>query len=447
MKKTLTRQLVCLLMAVPFLTGCDNKAPYYGDGIESEFNRIYSGKSARDHVSGSLLLTYSDSELAGKDVWFELMSETSARIKFYAIFPGEAETSVDGFTVTKTAAGYSISGGGTTARGTTFSASGTVGLTDGGYVMTLDLKDVAIPANTLSRKRTFTMMETKNEMVLLNNYGLMGMYYDLLLNFKWKVDMEYETVNGVEIVREDLFAPTGLETMLAPLLSNLLYLLLTDVTFHADGNITATYSPMPDDFNFMGLLTGFQDSDRGPKTQSPKNLITYYVDGGNAYIRPELVSILDLVMSNQSAGTNNGEGEEDKDEDDGGGSGFDLSMIFDLLEVYPSITRWFNEGIRFNLIERDPALPVLDYLENQTGQIEINGQTYETGVHYFFAGNYALYLDAEELKPLLEILPLILDLLDMDLSFELMPGMALDFGAIIDRMVYTSDINVGLYLD
>lgn len=415
-------------MAIPFLTGCDDKAPYYGEGIESEFNRIYSGKSARDHVSGSLILTYSDNELAGKDVYFELMSETTARIKFYAIFPGESVTSVDGFTVTKTGTGYSIVGSGTTSGGTTFSCTGSVGVTDGDYAMTLALKDVAIPANLLSRKGTFTMMDYVSHTI--TNNGQVEVHNDLLLMYKWKVDMEYETANGVEIVREDLFTPMGMDALLHAVLNNLLYVLLTDVTFHTDGNITATYSPMPDNLNFLGLLTGFEDSDRGPKTQSPKNLITYYVDGENAYIRPELVSILDLVMSNQSAGTRS----EDDDNDDSG-SGFDLSMIFDLLDVYPTLTRWFNEGIRFNLIERDPDQPVLDYTETAGGML------------YYFAGNYALYLDAEELKPLLDIVPVILDMLNLDLSFELMPGLAIDFNEYIDRMTYTSDLNLGLYLD
>ncbi|MCC8035964.1 MAG: DUF4925 domain-containing protein, partial [Rikenellaceae bacterium] len=109
MKRTKLSRLLWLFAAIPLFFACED-APYYGEGIDSEFNKLYSNKTSKDHVTADLNLTYNGYEFLGREIYFNLMTKETAKIKFFAVFPGEAETVIENVRVSKTSKGYDFSG-------------------------------------------------------------------------------------------------------------------------------------------------------------------------------------------------------------------------------------------------------------------------------------------------------------------------------------------------
>ncbi|MCD8071768.1 MAG: DUF4925 domain-containing protein [Alistipes sp.] len=426
MKRTRLSRLLWLLAAIPLFFACES-APYYGEGIDSEFNKLYSNKTSKDHVTADLSLTYNGYQFLGREVYFNLMTKETARIKFFAVFPGEAETVIENVRVAKPANGYYISGSYMTPAGTSFVLEGSVTATDRLPSMQLTVDGVAIAPNILSQKGKFKTFETESTVEMGTEYIFVyNNHFNLLWNWNVLANGQEETLLG------------DLNDMVWSILSNLLYLALDEINFHPDGEITATYCRF-EGFDLTSLMDTATDADRGPKETSPKGLLSYNVTSGNIVkIRPNMEMILDLVATNQG---------RTRTDDDSGGldiAGL-LPLILNILNLYPEIITVFEEGLGFVLDVNDPDDTFPFYLDPTFGN------------KYY--GDYKFYMDSNLLNKgilnsLTGLVSPILDLLGLDLSDLDIPalgGMGIDLGAmldeIIERIENTTEVQLGLYLE
>lgn len=406
--------LLLLFAGVLFLAGCDDTAPYYGEGMDSEYNRYYSNKLAKDPMAGTLDLTYSGEELVGKEIYFHLMTENTAKIVLKEIIYGVSELTYENHPVTANGDGsYSFSGTETTSKGISFSYQGKVSNEAGAILpdMTLEVKDVKFPENELARKGTFNTMD----------FSSVGNSYYCPLYFQWKV----LGLNGQEehLLNLTDYGIGDLTSAIYMFLPKILYLMLPDITFHADGNVTATYAPLPEDLDIMMLMyIPVNASMRAETSVSPMNLFTYYIDDNKFYLRPDISQIVHSVTSNNSTRA-----------DDDDSAGLDLGSLLEylnlILGLVDSAERWINEGICFNLVPNDPTV----------------GQALMDVPGAMFEGDYQLYLDINELGIIVELLPLILDLFDVDLSGVPVIGNFSDI--LLDRARNTTALDLGVILN
>ncbi len=419
---------MCLAAFVLLFTNCEDDKPYYGDGYDSEFNILYSNKTVTQPATGDLTLNYSDCPVYGRDVYFEMTSASTAKLKFFAVFPSEKETLVENVPLTKISGGYSFSGQAQSTKGTTFSYAGSVG--DKG--LEVNLTNVKIPNYPFGEKGTFDVIDyfysvdseqdnSDPAYRVINNY-----YYNCLPHiFDWQFVDEYGTEQGLGF----------LQTILVdPILAKLLYLVLPEITFHPDGNITANYAGLKDDIDIMGLMAAPVTSDmRGDIQSSPLNLCYYFVEGSYMYIQPDIEMIIRAVNSNRTRAETEGD--------------MSLTGILNMvLTLYPSVTKWANTGVKFNFIPNDSSTPAIT-----TDITEFPNFTNVTNFYYYYGADYRLYADLEELQPVIDILPALLTIL---LSNVELPGSeelgGMDLLGLLDGIIgnfpNTTRFNLGLFL-
>ncbi|MCC8142877.1 MAG: DUF4925 domain-containing protein [Tannerellaceae bacterium] len=436
-----TKQFIRLLfglLSVYILTGCDDDTPYYGNGYPSEYNLLYSNKISTQPGTGTLVLDYSGSPAYGREAWFEMSDATHATIKLFDVFPTEQETLLEAVTLTKTQEGYELNASGVSEKGTTFTLTG--GVEEG--ILTLDLTDVKIPSNALGEKTTFTTKTASTQARTTTTqdtsdpshwrYETINEYYitsNVLLDWRVKLPGSQQ--------EENLFAleAMDLSELLQSFLSNFVFLLVDQFQFQTDGNITARYAGIPDNFNIAALLLGANASMRGPLVTSPANLCYYLVEDETVYIQLNLDMVLQTVLANRTksdAGTS--------------ADGLDLNALLDL---YPQLNRWMNEGIRFRLEKNEREVP----REETTTTVSDQGTHLLTTVtinRYYERCDYKLYIEESEVEPLVELLPALLELLlgDLELSFDAGILGTLDLGPMVDELIgripYTSACRLGL---
>ncbi len=430
-----------LLAALTVFCSCED-TPYYGQGIPSEFNKTYSSKSNKDHVTGDLNLVYSGEQMLGKDVYFNLMSASTADLKFYSVFPGESVVTAANVELTEIVGGYKFSGGTyTSPLNTTYSLLGYVINVEGSNVplLSVEITQVTIASNTLSQRSVFTLPEYRSEFTALPEYPGYICYdwtVSVLLDWKYKetfIDEEGEEYAEDRNILED--PSMDMTTILTPMLSNLMYLLLDNLYFYPDGTLSATYCSLGE-LDYMQLIFGTTtDSDRGTKSVSPRGFLTYNVIGDKVYIRPELMNIISYIQANNASTRADG---DDEEEVSGGFNIMELlSVIMTVInDVYPELQRWLDQGICFNFVANDPEAVILDYMPMYTGQFV-----------YMFDGAYKLYLNYEELGPIVSLLPFILDNIDISLGDGIPISLDGLFEAIGERAPLTTRLNLGLYLN
>ncbi len=351
MNKYLLRNFLYAICMVVFLTACDDN----DDDGGSEMNGIYSNKLSAPADGDALILTYSGREFIGKDVSFKMTNGNTANITLQGILPGETATLLENVALTAETNGYSFAGNGNGTNGTAFSYKGKV---EKGK-MTLDLTDVKIASNQLTSNGTWYPVQTgtTNETdPVLGNYKC--------LHYAFHLVTDNATLAAL--------APT-LESMVG----NLITWFIGNVTYNADGNITARYATMPEGKAITDLLTAIQDRKESDWISSPINLASYYVkDDSEVYIIPNIDMILSQIQQNQTKA------------DDG--STLDPAV---LAAVYQQLNKWSTTGIKMN-IRKNTGTP--------TG-----------GVAY--KGDIFLYMDKAEIEAFLPLLSLVSGLLPEDL--------------------------------
>ncbi len=345
-----------------------------GEEVDDEEDGKDPEPDGKEISFSSVLIYYSDLELYGKSAALDPdESLSSATLTLKGVLPTEAETIIDAIPLTGSDGVYSFETDGKSDKGTSFKVTGEVK----NDVLTLKLTDITIPDNPL-RGKTFPMLPTSMEdgmEIVGENIVMTSSTGTQSLLFEWSVTNEG---------REEpmlLLGDVPLTTMINDIASRLLYLTVEDITFLPDGNIVANYAPLKADL--LSIMSG--QAQRAETTESPLNLCRYYVDGKTVHIVPELQNILRVVEMNNPGSTGN----------------FDISTI---LQYIPAINTWLTDGVKFNLMDNKTADPF---------KVAMGYGMYCT---YYFDCDYRLCLDQGEIKPILQMLPVLLPLFTGNLN-------------------------------
>ncbi|MCD8031990.1 MAG: DUF4925 domain-containing protein [Bacteroides sp.] len=286
MKKNLYL-LMALLFSCSLIFSCNDKDDEDDDGEEEEevikVNASYGGES-----ENTLKLTYSGVELMGKEIKFHTSTKKTATVTLNYVIPGEATTELTGVTLTTTPPKddddeeddgeyeseyeyeYFFEGTAKTSTGWNITYTGHV-FADGDIrELTLDV-EASMQENIL--QGTWKLSENQT------------------LFFDWQsdeetviADVEYASMPGDVTSHTTETLGCLVSKMGSQWVSNVLH----EVTFHTDGNITATYTK-------AGSTT---------ELESPLNLVHYYLPNSSndnkIAILLNVDAIAALVMSNSS---------------------------------------------------------------------------------------------------------------------------------------------------
>lgn len=229
-----------------------------------------------------LALKYSDAELAGKTVYYTI-TENVPVLTLVNVIPGEQATAISGVYLDKDGA---FSGKVTTATGASMTYSGTITAASG---MALN---VGVTLSTAAQGE------------LTGSWPLSHKLYD----DKMKYDDPPFSLSWPAIDKKASLSGEQLALSATPLVSQLLAEVLNEVTFEADGNLTAEYYPgivtgkneAGEDIDFQTWLLGkIFAMDIAPLERewltSPKNLIQWYAKEGKLYLIPNIAQILQQV--------------------------------------------------------------------------------------------------------------------------------------------------------
>lgn len=236
----------------------------------------YSNKLA-DGARANLGLTYSGDSLIGKNVIFQTTDAKTGTLTLVNILPHEKETEISNVAITSDGnGGYTFSGSSTSPLNTTFTYSGKVRK---GH-LDLDLTDVKIPENTLTKYGTW---EVRRASWTSASGGMEGL-----------------------ILKENLgpFTPQDLGPTAGAILGNLIGSVLKDVTFSQDGKITATYASLPElkTSDYVTLMFSNLTRDDSEWTSSPNKLLAtaYMTDDHTLYVTPNIDMIYSQIQKDKT---------------------------------------------------------------------------------------------------------------------------------------------------
>ncbi|MCD8194664.1 MAG: DUF4925 domain-containing protein [Tannerellaceae bacterium] len=355
---------------------------------------VPGGEEKPDPTYTQVALTYSGSAFYGKDVALEVEDSGDATITLKGVLPLESETKVQNITLTEDGDGYTFETSATSAKGTTFKLSGSVK----DDVLSVNLTEVQIPSNPLS-SRTFPILANTMDFgnaaseteFITDDSGNITQRTTYNVSGTQSLFLNWQVMNGAQqesLLQLSALYGADLTPMVQDFLSKLIYLVLQDITFLPDGNIVANYGPLAESMkgmNLMALLTQAPtESMRGTMTQSPLNLCRYFVEDGKVYIQPDLDMIMYTVAMNNGGTSGSATG------------GFDMATILQILAPM------LSEGVKFDLVQNDPATPFV-----LSSQISEGGFTLETTYNYYFDCEYRLCMDPSILTSLLPLMQLI----------------------------------------
>lgn len=354
MSKNLLLKLFYVSCLFAFLASCDDDGYHESDRLTAN----YSNKLA-DGDAANLSLSYSGAELIGKSVYFKTSDAKTADITLLDILPGEREASIKNIALTPAEGGYTFAGNATAASGIRFDYSGKI---EEGK-LTVEIKNAQLPSNAIT---------AQNKWYTLPYTGEQSTETDP------ETGINYTNVTYGAHFHSDNADVSSVASLIEAIGGNILGSILRNVNFLPDGNITARYGSMPQVDNFMGYLMPLPIRPESDYTESPLNLITYYVKDNAVYITPNIDMIIRLIQSNQSAAATR------------------AAEISDYLEIYKLLNRWVTTGIRLNI--------------NEDIQVE------ELFADYYIKhrGDMILYMDKEEVAPLFPLLPLLPGLIPDD---------------------------------
>lgn len=387
MNKYVLRNFLSAICLVALLIACNDKDDDDYDG--AGMNGIYSNKLSTPEGNDALILTYSGREFVGKDVTFKMMDDNTANLTLHGILPGETATPLENVILTSGTNGYSFAGNGTGINGATFAYKGQV---EEGQ-LTLALTDVKIATNQLTSNQTWYPVQTgttTEKDPVLGEYTLKHCAFHL--------------------VTDNLILGQA-----APLLENMAGNLITwfinNLTFHPDGNITASYGTMPEGKALADLINTAPDRKESDWNSSPINLASYYVkDDSELYIVPNIDMILYQIQQNKTKAD----------------TGLNPAVI---VAAYQQLTKWSTTGIKMT-IRKNSEAPY-----NSMGKLTA------------YKGDIFLFIDKEEIQAFLPLLSLVKDLLPEEIlngSMGPMIGMLLDM--LSESLQQTKTLELGMLL-
>lgn len=365
MKTNLFKILLCVTCLAGLLAACSDED--YNGPSPDEITANYSNKLAVGNRA-NLKLIYSGREFIGKEVNFNTSDAQTATITLKGVFPGEL-TPIENVRLTADGNnGYTFSGAGTGVNGATFNYQGRVSKDS----LSLNLSDVKLPQNRLTNNGTW-----------------------------------YPTAFHVVSDNKEL---AGIAGLLETIVGNLLTWFVHDVTFNADGNITARYAPgLPEGKAITDLLLATSNRKESEWISSPLNLASYCVkDDSLLYIVPNIDMIIRQIEQNQA---------ETK-------AGIDSLLTTDvLMDVYGKIQQWTNQGIKLVIRSTSQGTP-----EGKKGEL-------------------FLFLDKNEIKELLPLLPLVETLIPEDMMSGLVGSIIKSLlNGIVNGMQNSQTLEIGLIL-
>ena len=301
MKKNYLCKLLWAISFVGLFTACDNDD--YDGPAPDEVTANYSNKLA-DGDRANLALTYGGSELIGKSVYFKTTDAKAAEMTLINMLPHESQTKIENISLTPDGNnGYAFSGNATAAdTRTTFKYDGTV--TDG--KLALNLSEVKVPENELSSTGTWGIVHTKTATLdktdtikVIGPVVIKKDYYTYYTPTYGKIGKSGGILNGAyAFILENMF-------------SQAINSLLNQITFHADGNITAAYN------------------ESGQWVDSPVNLASYYVKDTLMYVTPNVDMIIRQIRLNKTTmrAVDN------------------VNLIESLEKIYAKLNEWSTTGI------------------------------------------------------------------------------------------------------
>lgn len=375
------------------------------NGSSPEAINVTYTDSDTDGSNAKLALTYSEKELIGKAVAFETNDTKTAKMTLKSILPHEAETVIDNVALTSDGnSGYTFKGATTSALGTSFNYSGIINKEK----LSLDIINVKIPVNSLG---TFSLVKNStSEATTETADGKKHRYTTYHQSFY--LNSDHDGLNSTELL---------LNTMLGSFLESV----VKDIIFNPDGNITATYAALPDDFDFQKdiIQNGGIDRTDDEWQISPINLVTYFVaNSTELYLTPNLNMIMRQV------------------EQDAANVRSTVNQPNEMQEAIAQISKWMSTGVKLT-IKDNPKKEFFVYKESAT---MIQHRKYE--------GDYVVYIDKEEIKVFVPVIKTLLPiLLTPEKLEEINQLTGMDIEALINTLLEAVEeantLEIGLYLN
>lgn len=358
----------------PALLTVDASGTISVDGKFSLDLTVYGpGLNLGTYTGATLTLTYSDATLLGKTVYYTVSGSTPV-LTLEGIVPGEPNVSLEGVYTDQNGA---FEGDATTPKGTVVTYNGRIETANG---MTLAL-NVKLP------------YESPGTLKLVNAVNHDPVTDRTNLTRKTTEEHAYYLNTSSENMDIVLFEVAG----------RLLEMVLKDVTFCEDGNVIASYSSLPTDFDIKGWLDGSYTYQPESWLQSPINLANWYLDGENLYIIPNLEMILAQIEKDSNANAVKSlSASKTRAGDDP-----DLATLLE---------QWCTTGIRLTFQEN----PYKEYYE-----VEKSGRY---TVYNKLVADYLIYLNQNDIKPLI---PLLRTLINLYLTDEIVAQIKEQAGSFI----------------
>lgn len=351
------RMAVPALMVMALVTACDND-PYAredGSNMPSGINGLSFTNQLSAGKAANLALTYSGDTLIGKTVAFtDKNGHTSLNMNY--VLPHEAVTTIGDIVLQPDGKdGYTFQGTATSPLKTTFTYSGKL---TPDHTLALDLSNIQLPVQGPGKLSTIAYKAPDQ----LSVEGGQGFYYHN---------------HGSVLVSIDNAKLSMLLPYLEMFTSQLLPYILKDVTFAPDGNITATYAPLPADFDFAKFILGQYTIDRKDSDwkTSPINLATYFIEGDTTlYATPNADMIVRQIQKDKPLTRA-------------------LPDTLGITKVLEQVTRWSTTGVQLTLLNNPYRDKFLDGANPNAA----------SNIHTRYDGDYLVYIDKGELQPVLEL--------------------------------------------
>lgn len=370
MNKKLLWGVLPVLLFAGIATSCSDDKDAAADGASLAMtfsNKLSAGDKA------NLSLVYDGTILKGKQARLSSTDGQTATLRLYGVLPGDSCTVIDGVRLDTRDEGYSFSGTATAGNvPTTFRFEGTTSTDDG--TMSLELSDVRVPQNVLGEHGTFALpvyngTEGEDERVTVD-----GVQTSCVL-FRAPVYSKLVTKHADETNLVSL----AWTMMLNTVLNNLITSVLDEVTFAADGNITAQYKSLNDTVGFQQLMDyqGLAHPEKSEFSASPKNLAMYYfTDARTMYVVPNVDMIMAQVQADKA-----GKSVQVRETAPSSTTG----KLADVAGVLTALT---TEGVRLT-VEANPYKTPAEY----------DGQ----GYYSRYEGDLVAYTDLTDLKSLMSL--------------------------------------------
>ncbi len=397
-RKLLFKQLyfICFLC---LFTACNEDDDNKKNEFSSELTGTYTNRMGAHEGSDSLILNYNGIDFRGRDVYFDLKSESIADIALFDILPGESETVLKNIPVTKREDGYTFSGNSSTLLETSYSYEGEV--KEG--CLNLTISDVKLIGNILTASTSWkTIIPKSAETIKDPESGATPpqyYYFHKPARFVWNP------------------APSGPGMGLVPgsiqkVFDNIFHSFLKDLTFKENGDVIATYAAFPDTLDFVNQIvlgSGITNRPESDWKVSPPNMVSYCVDGKDLHVNLNVEMIIKEIENNKnktrSAGLTRAE------------------------------TELLNKvGGQLKLIIRDNPKEPYNVSEKRR-------ELYE--------GDIIVLIDKSQFEPLLPLLPGVKKLLSEEVLNNIVFGVTVSelIDALIDGLENAETFEIGMYLN